>query len=104
MDNTNRVQDFVVHLQNPVVLQRILNANNIDKNLLDQILQRANKRKILTAYSLLKARINEEGRLINIIDRFVIGQSTDIIWKSLTPAEKSTLTTFASQVRSRIAI
>ncbi|CAG8836964.1 27079_t:CDS:1, partial [Racocetra persica] len=97
MDNINRVQDFVVHLQNPVVLQRILNVNNINKNLLDQILQRANKRRILTAYGLLKARINEEGRLINLIDGFVIGQSTNIMWKSLTSAEKSTLTTFTSQ-------
>ncbi|CAG8735535.1 10389_t:CDS:1, partial [Racocetra fulgida] len=81
-------QDFVAHLQNPVVLQRILNVNNFDKNLLTQILLRANKRKFLTAYNLLKASINEEGRLVNITDGFVIRQSTDIMWKSFTPAEK----------------
>ncbi|CAG8852247.1 18952_t:CDS:1, partial [Racocetra persica] len=57
-------------------------------NLLTQILQRVKKGKYITAYYLLRARINEEGLLVNITNGFVIGQSTEIIWKSFTPAEK----------------
>ncbi|CAG8601816.1 8065_t:CDS:1, partial [Cetraspora pellucida] len=88
MDSVNHVQDFVTHLQSPAVLQRISNMNNLNKNLINQILQRADKRKVLTAYHLLKARVHEEGLLINITDGFIIGKSTQILWGSFTPAEK----------------
>ncbi|CAG8831770.1 33255_t:CDS:1, partial [Racocetra persica] len=54
-----------------------------------------NKRKNITAYNLLKARVNEEGFLINITDGFIIGKSAEIIWKNFTAAEKSTFTTSA---------
>ncbi|CAG8619036.1 3437_t:CDS:1 [Cetraspora pellucida] len=104
MDSVNQVQDFVSHLQTPVVLQRISNMNNLNKNLINQILQRANKRKVFTAYHLLKSKVYEEGLLINITDGFIIGKSTQILWGSFTPAEKSTFTTYASQIRSRITI
>ncbi|CAG8539375.1 14934_t:CDS:1 [Racocetra fulgida] len=103
MENMNRVQDFVTYLRNPVVLQRILNLNNINPNLLVQILLRANKRKNITAYNLLKARVNEEGFLVNVTDGFIIGKSAEIIWKNFTAAEKSIFITSASQIRSRLA-
>ncbi|CAG8807831.1 11328_t:CDS:2 [Racocetra persica] len=77
MENMNRVQDFVAYLRNPV--------------------------KNITAYNLLKARVNEEGFLTNIIDGFIIGKSAKIIWKNFTAAEKSTFITSASQIRSRLS-
>ncbi|CAG8619052.1 3438_t:CDS:2 [Cetraspora pellucida] len=118
MDSINKILDFVDYLRNPLVLQRILNLNNINQNLLIQILRRANQRKKITAYNLLRARVNEEGLLVNITDGLIIGKSAEMIWKGFTPAEKntfttliliepvekSTFTTYASQIRSRFSI
>ncbi|CAG8670908.1 22181_t:CDS:1 [Dentiscutata erythropus] len=101
IDLIDEVNNFITYIQSHLVFQRIFRLNI---NLYTQILQRTNNRKFITAYSLFKKRIIEEGYLINVTDGEIINLSANKIWRSLTPVEKSVFHTYATQIRSILDI
>ncbi|CAG8735124.1 13812_t:CDS:2, partial [Dentiscutata erythropus] len=96
-----QINNFITYIQNPLVFQRIFQFNI---NLQIQNLQRTKTRKYITGYALFKKRIVEEGLLINVTNVMVIGPSTNIIWRSLTRAEKEIFLNYALQIRSNATI
>ncbi|CAG8782635.1 37543_t:CDS:2, partial [Gigaspora margarita] len=98
--NTKReVENFVSHLQNPVIFPGLLQLNI---NSYIRTLQKKANIKQVTAYNLFKKRVTEESRLINMTDGKVIGLSTNIVWRNMTSAQKNVFVIFSSQIRSRI--
>ncbi|CAG8583526.1 7537_t:CDS:1, partial [Dentiscutata heterogama] len=96
IDIMDEINNFIIYIQSQLIFQRIF---RLDINLYTQILQRTNNRRFITAYGLLKKQISEEGHLINVTDEQIINLSTNKIWRSLTPIEKSVFHTYATQIR-----
>ncbi|CAG8771009.1 23164_t:CDS:1, partial [Gigaspora rosea] len=94
-----QVQVLVNHSRTPQALLRIfsLNANSFSRNF-----RRLNDKKYITGRSLLQTKIKEEGRLLNITNRYVISESTNRIWKGFTWTERNVFTTFANDIRTSI--
>ncbi|CAG8477481.1 1511_t:CDS:1 [Scutellospora calospora] len=101
MDRVNRVQNLVAQIQTQAALQRIFNPN---LNLFARNLKRANSKKHIVAYNLLRMIINDEGLLINETDCRVISQSANMIWNSFTPAEKNIFKIYAAQIRTMVGV
>ncbi|KAF0398683.1 hypothetical protein F8M41_009818 [Gigaspora margarita] len=98
--NTKReVENFVSHLQNPVIFPGLL---QLDINSYIRTLQQKVNIKQVTAYNLFKKRITEESRLINVTDGKVIGLSANIVWRNMASAQKNVFVIYARQVRSSI--
>ncbi|CAG8631552.1 8316_t:CDS:1 [Gigaspora rosea] len=103
--NTKReVENFISHLKNPVIFPGIfqLDINSYIRVLQQKINIKQINRKPFTAYDLLKKRITEEGRLINVTNANVISQSTNIIWRKMSSTQKSVFDNYAKQIRSSI--
>ncbi|RIB13043.1 hypothetical protein C2G38_2041312 [Gigaspora rosea] len=94
-----QIQTLIDQSRTPPALLRIFSLN---VNQYARTLQRQNNKKYITAYSLLRMKIKDEGLLINITDGFVISKSTDIIWGGFNPAEKNVFTIYASQIRAAV--
>ncbi|CAG8600115.1 532_t:CDS:1 [Gigaspora margarita] len=101
----NEINNFVSYINGPIVFPRIFRINihsHIQNSQYTNTRNRNRNRNRITAYNLVKKRISEEGFLINVTNGRVIGQSTNIIWRNLTPAEKNIFRNYAIQIRSII--
>ncbi|RIB27347.1 hypothetical protein C2G38_2240180 [Gigaspora rosea] len=107
MNNINEINNFVSYINGPIVFPRIfrINVNSHIQNSQYTNARNRNRnrnRNRITAYNLVRKRISEEGFLINVTNGQVIGPSTNIIWRNLTPAEKNIFRNYAIQIRSII--
>ncbi|CAG8452417.1 hypothetical protein C2G38_2186470 [Gigaspora rosea] len=104
MNTKREVDNFVSHLENPVIFPGIfqLDINSYIRPLQHKINIKQTNRKQFTAYDLLKKRVTEEGRIINVTNGYVISQSTNKIWQNMSFDQKNVFVDYAREIRSSI--